>query len=167
MALHVSPEQPREVVGREKEVQLAGEPAPQLHGTLTSELHGILERARPGRETVAKLERSLKEVFEHGVAVRIPGGTEGRLFLASQTLGRADELLVRLGEQRARRIIADLEEVIARRQQQGDYWPEGRLNLGIAHACLGEYEQAKYWLDDAANMLKYPSYLGRSEAMAV
>lgn len=167
MAIGVFPEPPREVVGREKEAQLAGEPAPRFHGTLTSELHGILERTKPGRETIADLERSLKEVFEHGIAVRISDGAGGRLLLANQVLGRADELLVRMGEQRARRIIADLEEVIARRQQRGDYWPEGRLNLGIAYACLGEYEQAKHWLEDAENMLKYPSYIGRSEAMAV
>jgi hypothetical protein len=88
------------------------------------------------------------------------------LVLADELVGTADALLVHMGEQRARRIIATLEEVIARREQQGDYWPEGRLNLGIAYACLGEYEDARHWLDDAANMLKYPSYIPRSAEMA-
>jgi tetratricopeptide (TPR) repeat protein len=158
-------ERHQEVAGKEGEAQLTGEPSPRFHGTLTRELHGILERAKPGRETVPNLERSLKEGFGDGVAVRIAQGAQDSLLLADELMGRADALLARIGERRARQVIAALEEVIARREQQGDYWPEGRLNLGIAYACLGEYEDARRWLDDAANMLKYPSYIPRSEQM--
>ena len=46
MALALSPKQPRELIAKEKRLQLTGEPAPRFHGTLTSQLHGILERSR-------------------------------------------------------------------------------------------------------------------------
>jgi hypothetical protein len=166
MAISGLPTKPRKTVGKEEEVRLAGEPSPRFHGALTSELHAILERTKPGRETIGDLERALKEGFGDGVAIRISEGARDRLVLADELVGTADALLMHMGEQRARRIIATLEEVIARREQQGDYWPEGRLNLGVAYACLGEYEDARHWLDDAANMLKYPSYIPRSAEMA-
>ena len=89
--------------------------------------------------------------------------TQGQLVLANNVVHtQASELLACLDERPASEIIAGLEEVIARREQQGDYWPEGRLNLGIAHACLGEYEDARRWLEDAVNILRYPSYIPRA-----
>ncbi len=123
--------------------------------------------ADASRETFDDLERSLKEAFGHDVTVRVSDATRDQLVLANNTVcTRADELIARLEEQRARQIIAGLEEVIARREQQGDYWPEGRLNLGIAYACLGEYENARRWLDDAVDIFRSPSYIPRSEQMA-
>lgn len=153
------------LAGRGKRAQLTGEPVPRFHGALTSQLHGILESADPSGETFGDLERSLKEAFEHDLTVKVSDATRGQLVLANNIATRASELMVRLDEQRARQIIAGLEEVITRREQQGDYWPEGRLNLGIAYASLGEYEAAKRWLEDAVNMFRYPSYIPRSEQM--
>lgn len=152
-------------VGKEKRVQFAGEPAPRFHGALTSGLHTILYRADPSRESFDDLERALKEVFGHDVTVKVSDATRGQVVLANPIVTRANELTARLDEQRAPEIIAGLEEVVAKREEQGDYWPEGRLNLGIAYACQGEYEAARRWLDDAVNMLRYPSHFPGSEQM--
>jgi len=153
--------------GKEERVRFTGEPAPRFHGTLTKQFYEILTSADASRETFGDLERSLQEAFGHDVTVRVADATRDQIVLANNTVcTRADELIARLEEQRPRQIIAGLEEVIARREQQGDYWPEGRLNLGIAYACLGEYENARRWLADAVDMFRSPSYIPRSQQMA-
>ena len=157
---------PRMSTGMEKQAKLTGEPAPRHHGTLTSQLNEILESADPNRETYGDLEDALKEVFKDHITVKVAGAARDQVVLLDNAVTKASGLLAHLNEQSARRIIAGLEEVIAQREQQGDYWPEGRLNLGIAYACLGEYENARRWLDDAVNMFRYPSYIPRSEQMA-
>ena len=114
---------------------------------------------------ITDIERALKELFDD-VTVRASETARSQIVLADPLHTQASELMARLDQQRAREIIAGLEEVVAKREKQGDYWPEGRLNLGIAYACLGEYENARRWLDDAVNILRYPSYIPRSEQMA-
>ena len=167
MALMVTSEPLGESTGEEKRVQLSGEPAKRLHGSLTIQLCEFLQGADLAGATVDDLERSFVERFRQNVAVKIAEGVRDQtLFAAYAVRSRSIELLKHLDELEAREMIAGLEATIAQRQQQGDYWPEGRLNLGIAYACLGEYDGAKRWLEDATNMLRYPSYVQRSEQMA-
>jgi tetratricopeptide (TPR) repeat protein len=156
----------QERIGTEKQTQLTGDTAQQPHGALTSALHAILERADPTRDTFGDLERALIEVSDD-VTLQASDATRRQLVFANELQIRASTLVTRLDEQCTREIIAGLQEVIARREQQGDYWPEGRLNLGIAYACLGQYEDAQRWLDDAVNMFRYPADAGRDRRMAV
>lgn len=158
--------QPRYIAGGETQVEVTDEPSPRFHGTLTNHLRGLLERADPSRETLGDLERSLKHLFGDTLTVKLSESTRDRTLFANELVSTAESLLVRLDQQHARQIIAVLEEVIARRELQEDYWPEGRLNLGIAYASLEEYDDARRWLDDAVNMLRHPSYVGRGEEMA-
>jgi hypothetical protein len=149
-------------VGNETRAKLGGETAPHTHGTLTRVLHGILEQADPSQHTFGDLERALKEVLDD-VDLQVSDAARGELILANALQIKTAKLMADLDEQGARQIIAGLEEAITRREQQKDYWPEGRLNLGIAYACLGQYEEARRWLEEAVNMLRYPSDIGRSE----
>ena len=159
----------RNWMGVETEAKL-GQGAEQVHGTLTGALYAILDRADAARESYGELERDLQKALR-GILVKVAEAARGQVILTNQiTLPRARELIQHLmagpDEQRAREIIAGLQEVITRREQQGDYWPEGRLNLGIAYACLGEYQDAERWLDEAVDMFRRPSNIGRSKFMA-
>lgn len=155
------------LTGKEKQAKVTGEPDLRFHGTLTSQLLETFHQADPERETFDNLDRDLEKVFEHNVTVNVPDAIRSQLVFANNIVhARCSKLLALLDEHHEREIIVNLEEVITRREQQGDYWPEGRLNLGIAYACLGEYEAARRWLEDAVNILRYPSYVPRSQQMA-
>jgi tetratricopeptide (TPR) repeat protein len=54
----------------------------------------------------------------------------------------AFSLLTRLGQKPVADAISLLSRMIEQRDQQGDTFPEGRLNLGVAYAAVGDYERA-------------------------
>lgn len=149
----------------EEQTKLAGEQAPCYHGTLTSQLHKFLESADASRETFGDLERSLKEVFGDNLTIKLSAAARHQPVFANH-LARASELMTRLDQRDEHAIIDGLKQVIERREKQQDNWPEARLNLGIAYACLGEYGEARRWLEEATRMIEYPSYIPASQQKA-
>lgn len=165
MSLGMPDKQPVKLAGKEELVQLADETTERFHGALTRNMLEILEHATPNDYLLDDLARSLKEVFLDDVTIKGAQGARSQFLLAGSQHNKAHMLLERMDQQQEHQIIAVLEDMIKRRELQRDYWPEGRLNLGIAYACLGEYEKARRWLQEAVNMFRNPSYILHSDQM--
>ena len=89
------------------------------------------------------------------------------LFLGNPDLAQVYASLEKIEQAPLRDTAAFLEEVIRRRESQEDLWPDGRLELGILYAALGEYRQASLVLDDVIQICKTGArYKGSDTAMA-
>jgi hypothetical protein len=113
-----------------------------------SALQAVLERADPEKLTHQELHRRLEEIISSGEqpalaeapAIYYAQGSD--LFLANADLAAVYLSLEKLEELPVSEMVEFLEDTIHRRQAQMDLWPEGRLEMGIAYAALGEYERA-------------------------
>ena len=133
--------------------------------TLTAELRHWLRSANQGA-TVSELELVLRQQFPERLVFLTSEETSQEPFFSTPHTGRALAILQDLLDDPVRQAIAHLREAITVREQQGDPWPEGRLNLGIAYAQVGDYDQAQRWLTEAVNFLRYPDYGHRAEMAA-
>ena len=140
------------LVGREREVQLPGESPPRVHGVLTHTLIQVLEQADPVHTRLTDLESFLGDALSI-LDLLATDDAKDRLLFASPALSTAVEMTQALEQQDLRQIIDTLEKVIARKESQDDYWPEGRLNVGIAYAALGDHPAARRWLEEAVAIL--------------
>ena len=77
------------------------------------------------------------------------------------------KLLGQLEELCLRQVIETLTKTIQHRETQEDYWPEGRLNAGIAYAILGDYQVARRWLEEAVDIFAGSDLVEDGRAMAV
>lgn len=138
-------------VGQELEAQLPTESALRRHGSLTIALIQALEGIDPTQRSVRDLESSVRDLAP--LSFQILCDAEDSLLLSSPSPLRGLELIGQLEELRLRQTIETLGKVIARREAQDDYWPEGRLTLGIAYAAKGDYDTARRWLEEAVAIL--------------
>lgn len=76
------------------------------------------------------------------------------LFLGNPDLAQVYASLEKIEEAPLRETAAFLEEVIRRRESQEDLWPDGRLELGIVYAALGEYRRASLVLDEVVQICR-------------
>lgn len=166
MSIGEAPEEkPMEYSGMEELMQVADETTKRSHGFLTWNVLEILAHANPNDYSPDDLARSLNEVLGPRVTIKIAEEARTQLLLADSHHSKANELLKRMAQQQEHQIIDVLKDMIKRRELQRDYWPEGRLNLGIAYACLGEYEEARRWLQEAVIMFRDSSYILHSDQM--
>jgi hypothetical protein len=152
MPIEITPEVLKASVGREHELQLPGESAPRAHGALTAALIRLLEGIDTTRGSIGAFESALLDGFRD-MTFRTADEAKNRLFLSMPAHSSAVALLGELERSELRGVIEILERAVAARQGQDDYWPEGRLNLGIAYAAMGDYRTARGWLREAVDIL--------------
>ena len=138
----------------EIEAALLDEAAGTCHGRLTVTLVGLLERQNTATATFADLVAPIeRQEFSARVDVRIPDEARRRpVWATAAHLALLQETLA-LERAPLRRIIATLNAAIARRQGVDDFWPEGRLNAGIACAAAGDYKEANQLIGAAEDIL--------------
>jgi tetratricopeptide (TPR) repeat protein len=116
-------------------------------------IQSSLEKADPEQTTNLQFKELLDETLKR---VQEPGGrradlyyfaTGESLFLGNADLAELYQSLKRIEQSPLREAAAFFEAAIQRRADTGDLWPDGRLQLGIALAELGEFERASNVLE--------------------
>jgi hypothetical protein len=130
----------------------------------TRELLQLLERLDPFRSLGSELENRMRERIREQVAF-FPGEDVAARFLfrgaqEQQALG----ILLELEQLPVRQALEGLAKTIEAREEQEDYWPEGRLNAGVASALVGDLASAQHYLEQAIDILNGKGF-GREEAM--
>lgn len=162
MGIGTAPTDPVEI-----EAALLDEAAGTCHGRLTVTLVSLLERENIATATFADLVAHVeRQELPARVELRISDearrrpvwGTAAHLALLQETL--------ELERAPLRRIIATLNAAIAQRQGVDDFWPEGRLNAGIACAAAGDYQAARRQIEAALDILSGSHPMGEGERAA-
>jgi tetratricopeptide (TPR) repeat protein len=93
--------------------------------------------------------------------VTLGDGMDGVIF--DNRVGRDEAFaqLARLEKEATAQAISILSRMIEQREQQNDPYPEGRLNLGVAYASLGDYERALPLLERAVALYTDPTIYER------
>jgi hypothetical protein len=118
------------------------------------ELWPTLQKTDPERMTNREFRQQLEEsILATGEQPqfempKIFYSDDNELFLGNSDLANVYHSLERIEQNSLREAVAFLEEVIRRREAQDDLWPDGRLELGLAYAALGDYERASRVLGD-------------------
>jgi hypothetical protein len=106
----------------------------------------VLEKADPERTTNRDVRQQIEEILlpteRRFDDQKIFYADDDQLFLGNKDLTTVYESLGRIEQNSIREAVSFLEDVVRRRQSQDDLWPDGRLELGLAYAALGDYEQA-------------------------
>ena len=146
---------PRDSKMPEAETTLLDEPQAVYHGQLTAVLVRCLERTDSSTTVFADVIRQLNnEWVEKDVSIRASAEALPRPVLASAAHFEVMQRAIELERAPLRKIIALLKRAIDQRQKAEDYWPEGRLNAGIAFAVSGDYEQARRLLDETVDIFE-------------
>jgi Flp pilus assembly protein TadD len=141
--------------------------------TYLAALVKILSQADPERTTNREVQQqitSLVRAKDEQTRVETPiiyYSDKNELFLGNQELAELYQAFEQIEQQPVHQAVEFLEEVIQRREAQNDLWPEGRLELGIAYAALGEWEQARKELDEVIMICESGGrYMSENMAMA-
>lgn len=117
-------------------------------------LADVLAGTDPGTLTNAQFEQRLKAAIQaqrNNLDFQPPlvltAGPQG-LFLGNHALNEVNLALQEVEAAPLRETAAFLEAVIERREEQADLWPDGRLELGITYAALGESRRASEKLEE-------------------
>ncbi len=122
------------------------------------ELWSVLQKADPesmtNREFRQELEESILTTGEQPQfeMPKVFYSNDNELFLGNSDLTNVYHSLERIEQNSLREGVEFLEEIIRRREAQDDLWPDGRLELGLAYAALGDYEQASRLLEEVINI---------------
>jgi tetratricopeptide (TPR) repeat protein len=111
----------------------------QIHGVLTHALFTELHSSDPKGLTYAQLAQAFSEDLKWLQPFVVGKDLDEKVFSNPLKEGKADELLTqRIIQQPIRQTIPLLRRLI---EQRNGIDPEGHLNLGIAHAALGDYDK--------------------------
>jgi hypothetical protein len=119
----------------------------------THELLQVLERLDPFRSTGRELEIRLRERIREQVAFFPSEQTAGQLLFRGAQEQQALSILLELEQMPVRQALGGLEEILKTRENQEDYWPEGRLNAGVACELMGDLEPAQRYLEETVDIL--------------
>lgn len=145
----------------------------KLEQHVISALISVLENANPESTTnrdvqlqIAELVRGSEENarlnFIHSYC-----SDPNVLFLGNEDLTVVYRSLEEIEQSSIREAVSFLENVIRRRESQDDLWPDGRLELGLAHAALGDYVRASRVLIEVIEICESGGkYYGQNMAMA-
>jgi hypothetical protein len=129
------------------------QPAPPRYGAVTVEVIGLLAATDPGGSTGSDLRRRLVDRFEDQVIVEVANELLERPLLVDPTLRRATTLITELQQHELHELADRLTRLIKLRERHQDYWPDGRLDAGIALAALGRHAEARARLQEAVDLL--------------
>ena len=119
----------------------------------THELLQVLGRLDPFRSRGRELESRLRERVRESVAFFPSEQAAAQLLLRGAEEQQALTILLELEQMPVREAMEGLAETIAAREEQEDYWPEGRLNAGVACELMGDLEPAQRYFQETIDIL--------------
>jgi hypothetical protein len=138
-----------------------------------STLLTVIRRADPERTTNRELKQQINSLVlaqaeqNRARSPIINHSGEEALFLGNRELVDLIRAFQQIEQGPARQAVEFLKRTIRRRESQSDLWPEGRLQLGMAYAALGEWELARRELDEVIMICESGGrYKGQNMAMA-
>jgi hypothetical protein len=149
----------------EAETILLDEPQAAYHGRLTAAIVRSLEQVDGPQTVFADIVRQLLKELGRDVSLRASEDILPRPLWTSAVLFELMQQAIELERAPLRKIIAVLKRAIEQRQKAEDYWPEGRLNAGIACAAAGDYHQARRLIQEAVDILEGRGPLEGDRAM--
>lgn len=90
----------------------------------------------------------------------------GAFFLSTQEQSEFQAMMTFLRQTELMEVASFLSAQVEKHQEREDYWPEGRLQLGIAYALLSEYTKARQVLEDMVNFLESGGQFTKNVQMA-
>jgi hypothetical protein len=145
---------PPEAKLHEAETMLLDEAQPAYHGQLTADLVRFLERAGGPQVLFADLVKHLRKQWTEDVSLRVAEEILPRTLWQSAAHFELMQRALELEQAPLRRVSAVLNRAIEARQKKEDYWPEGRLNAGIAAAAAGDYQEARRLIAEAVDIME-------------
>jgi hypothetical protein len=158
----VAPPEPRL---SEAETVLRDEPRAAYHGRLTAAIVRSLEPVDGPHAVFDDIVRQLLKELGEDVSLRASEDILARPVWMSVAHFELMQRAFELERAPLRKIIAVLKRAIEQRQKAEDYWPEGRLNAGIACAAAGDYHQARHLIQEAVDILEGRGPLEGDRAM--
>lgn len=156
---------PPEAKLHEAETMLLDEAQPAYHGQLTAALVRFLERAGGAQLLFADLVKHLRKQWAEDVSLRADEEILPRPLWQSAAHFELMQRALELEQAPLRRIIAVLKRAVEERQGKEDYWPEGRLNAGIAAAAAGDFREARRLIAEAVDIMEGRGPLEGERAM--
>ena len=145
---------PRKPKLPETETTLLDEPQAAFHGRLTVAFIRSLERAEKPRIVFDDIIGHLRKELGEDVHLRTSEEALTRPAFSSAAQFELMQSAAELERAPLRKIIAVLKRAVEQRQKAEDYWPEGRLNAGIACAAAGDHHQARQLIKEAVDILE-------------
>lgn len=145
---------PSEPKLRETETALLDEDHAAFHGQLTAALVRFLERAAGPQAVFGDLAKHLQKQWAQDVWLHVSEEIRTRPLWQSTAHFELMQRALEIEQAPLRQIIAVLKRVIQQRQNGEDYWPEGRLNAGIACAAAGDYREARQLIEEAVEIME-------------
>jgi hypothetical protein len=145
---------PSEPKLQEAETTLLDEDQAAFHGQLTAALVRFLERAEGPQAVFGNLAKHLQKEWAENVSLRASEEIRPRPLWQSAAHFELMQRALKLEQAPLRQIIAVLKRAIKQRQNVEDYWPEGRLNAGIAAAEAGDFHEARRLIEEAVEIME-------------
>jgi len=158
----VAPPEPRLT---EAETILLDDSRAAYHGRLTAAIVRSLKPADGPHIVFSDIVRQLLKVLGRGVSLRASEDILPRPVWMSAAQFELMQKAAELERAPLRKITAVLKRAIEQRQKTEDYWPEGRLNAGIACAAAGDHQQARQLIKEAVDILEGRGPLEGDRAM--
>lgn len=158
----VPPPEPRLT---EAETGLLDEPQAAYHGRLTAAIVRSLEQVAGPPAVFDDIVRQLRKELGRNVNLHASEDILPRPVWMSAAQFELMQQVIELERAPLRKIIAVLKRAIEQRQKAEDYWPEGRLNAGIACAAAGDHHQARQLIKEAVDILEGRGPLEGDRAM--
>jgi tetratricopeptide (TPR) repeat protein len=145
-------------------------PEPTYYLAALARVLGELDPERATNREVQQQIQKAVQAKDEGTQVEPPiiyhPGDE-RLFLGNGDLDALYRTFEQIEQGPLRQAVAFLEEAVRRREAQGDLWPDGRLELGIAYTLLEDWQRAQRVLDEVIDICESGGrYLSKNVAMA-
>lgn len=145
---------PPEAKLHEAETMLLDEAQPAYHGQLTAALVRFLERADGPQALFGELVKHVHKQWTEDVSLRATADILPRPLWQSAAHFKLTQRALELEQAPLRRVLAVLKRAIEERQGKEDYWPEGRLNAGIAAAAAGDFREARRLIAEAVDIME-------------
>lgn len=150
---------------KEAETVLLDAPQAAYHGRLTAAIVRSLEPVDGPQIVFVDIVRQLLKELGRDVSIRASEDILPRPVWTSAAQFELMQQVIELERAPLRKIIAVLKRAIQQRQKSEDYWPEGRLNAGIACAAAGDHHQARQLIKEAVDILEGRGPLEGDRAM--
>ncbi len=138
----------------EAETVLLDAPQAAYHGRLTAAIVRSLEQVDGPQIVFADIIRQLRKELGRDVSIRASEDIRPRPVWTSAAQFELMQQVIELERAPLRKIIAVLKRAIEQRQKAEDYWPEGRLNTGIACAAARDHRDARRLIEESVKIME-------------